>query len=662
MFNSTCFVRTCLLALTCVMVMSHAAPAAEADQKAVGPGRAVRFVDRNGIMTLMGPGIHPRIVISRTATESEKYAAEELQTYLRKITPEPCSIETDNDPAAGTLRSPLIVLGYHPLNADLNPDDLALEESIVSVEQHRIRIVGGKEPSVTSPDGKTHVRDRGTLYGVYHLLDELGVRWYRPDPWGEHVPKMESVQLPMGDRFYKPGYKYRDSTGIYRWFKDQTPEQAEMARMWAVRNLLNTNISANEPKHGGVYYFRSHHNYPNLLGVGKYYKEHPEYFALVNGERSKWGQLCLSNPEVQEILAQAAIEEARKYPQAETVSLSPTDGTLWCECEGCRAMDDPELIAPNGGEERLGKVSMSNRVTVVHNMIAKRVSEAVPGKKVAWYAYLATSEVPTRITELEPNIVIMPTSMAAAYGDYSALLNDPNSRGNRRFLGILQGWSRMAPMVTREYWSGGCWYGPIPMLTVLKDRLTEYRKYRVEGVINESHPSWGPQTDLHYFLARLMWNPDLDLDAELEEFCRNYYGPAADPMLRYHRLLEKASLEGPPWFFLGRLITRLYDNDELIAQMGVLIKEAQELAADKEPFNRAVEGAWAGYEVARLYNKAANLKREKKIDEAKEVWKQLGQFITSDPGGIFDAGPVMFRVHWQTMSQQVGLPSEITWQ
>lgn len=401
-------------------------------------------------LVLASAEVTPSIVIAPDAAESEKYAAQELAEYLGKITGKTIGIVAENAVAAATAQTPLIILGHHPQNADLQPGNLALEESVISVEENRIRIVGGKEASVVTPKKAIIVRDRGTLYGAYHFLNELGVRWYRPEPWGEHVPQKKTISLPIGKENFKPAYKYRNSTVVYRWYPDQTKEQAEMVSNWAVRNFVNTNVSAGN-KRGGAYGIHISHNYSGLIHPGKYFKDHPEYFALIKGKRERSGQPCLGNPEVQEIMTQAVIARAKANPNLDTISLSPNDGLAWCECDLCRALDDPKLLAANGGEARLGNASMTNRVTYVHNIIAKRLAEAVPRAKVAWYAYLSTSETPTTVTELEPNIYASPTSMAAAYGNYSKLLDDPKARGNANFVGILKGWSAMAPLITREY-------------------------------------------------------------------------------------------------------------------------------------------------------------------------------------------------------------------
>jgi hypothetical protein len=38
-----------------------------------------------------------------------------------------------------------------------------------------------------------------------------------------------------------------------------------------------------------------------------------------------------------------------------------------------------------------------------------------------------------------------------------------------------------------------------------------------------------------YIYAKLLWNPDYDVEAGIAEYCRHAYGPAAEPMLQYIR-------------------------------------------------------------------------------------------------------------------------------
>lgn len=153
------------------------------------------FADSKKKLTLASATVMPRILMAADASESEKFAAQELAEYLGKITGQIISIVTDANTSGNT---PLIIIGHHPLNADLHPEKRDIEESVINVEENRVRIVGGALPLITDAKGIVHARDRGALYGVYHFLNSLGVRWYRPEPWGEHVPQLKTIELPLG--------------------------------------------------------------------------------------------------------------------------------------------------------------------------------------------------------------------------------------------------------------------------------------------------------------------------------------------------------------------------------------------------------------------------------------------------------------------------------
>jgi hypothetical protein len=90
--------------------------------------------------------------------------------------------------------------------------------------------------------------------------------------------------------------------------------------------------------------------------------------------------------------------------------------------------------------------------------------------------------------------------------------------------------------------------------------------------------------------------------------------------------------------------------------MTPLIENAQQLANGKDPYERRVHGAWAGYEVVRIRNLVEKYKKEKNPAAAVDAWDKLGEFIQSDKTGeIFDAGPVMFKGTWGIMSDQAGI-------
>jgi hypothetical protein len=618
-----------------------------------GPRLLNVLADTENSLTLISKTVTPTIVIAPDATASEQFAAQELATYLNKMSEKQIPVITNAaipQVAAGT---PLIILGHHPQNADLHPEKMDIEESVIDVSADRLRIVGGPLPPVNKKD---YVRDPGTLYGVYNFLDQLGVRWYRPEPWGEHVPQLATISLPYGKSTFTPVYKYRYGISTYRHSRDQTPEQQAMILLWATRNRQNADVFHTPAGYGGYLQINFAGAYQYLVPAGRYFAEHPDYFALIDGKRNAHGQLDLGNPAVQDLVANEIISQAQRYyPQRSIFSIGPNDGNLWGTEADSVALDDPHLISVTSG-----KVSMSNRVAAFGNIIAERLAKAVPGAKVGWLAYNMQTEVPTLVKSMHPNTSVQAAAYTAAYSDYSKDLDDPTSAPNARFLKVLQGWSKLTELTTYEYWSGYAWYGPLPIVHTMVDRLRKYRDLEVKGVYLESHPSWGPQGLGLYMYTKLLWNPDIDVQKELDAYYTNYYGPAAEQMKAYHELIETASQKGPLFVSGGHMLEKLF-TVPLVTQMGQYMDKARALVKGQEPYEQRLEGVWAGYEVARLMSVFTLNKQQQKPQAAMDAMNQLKAFILSySAGDVFDNGPVIFRSIFGFMSMSSkGLEAQV---
>jgi hypothetical protein len=123
----------------------------------------------------------------KMAACTHSFAAKELHTFLKKV----CHCE-DQDSAfiLMSLSTPLtenaIVLtdmqtgqGNRDLERIIQDQQLAAkldskESFAIIPEQKRLYIIGAERT--------------GTLYGVYHLLESFGIRWYGPEPFEEVIP------------------------------------------------------------------------------------------------------------------------------------------------------------------------------------------------------------------------------------------------------------------------------------------------------------------------------------------------------------------------------------------------------------------------------------------------------------------------------------------
>ena len=99
-----------------------------------------------------------QVVISRTASDMEKHAAEELQKFLEEISQAKLPIVTDNSPM--TARE--IILGDNShllaLNTPVSFDELGNEGFVLRTVGNHLMIAGGPI--------------QGTLYGVYTFLED----------------------------------------------------------------------------------------------------------------------------------------------------------------------------------------------------------------------------------------------------------------------------------------------------------------------------------------------------------------------------------------------------------------------------------------------------------------------------------------------------------
>lgn len=572
------------------------------------------------------------ICVPTSASPSEEYAAEELRTYLQKMSGIEFPI-LKGDPVEGRKS---ILLGRHESSKSLWSGLDDPDQYIIEVSPESVRIVGGYRPPVRNSEGTEFVSDWGILYGVYQLLEDQGVRWFRPEPAGEHVPKRSSLSLNGGRKDYKPAFSLRWGVALYAssFLKTATEEESLMARIWALRNRGNV-TGLREPKYGGQLNIGGGGHVYSRLVPPSLFGAHPEFFPLIDGVRTPKGQLCLGNPALQDLVAEKIVALGQANPQLFMTSIDPNDGAGWCECEKCKSLDDPNVKSGRGGG-----LSMSSRVSAFNNIVAKKVAEKCPNLLLYCLAYAQYMEAPTKVAYLEPNLVIGLAPFAGAFSDYSRALRDPESGPNRRFLESVEGYHKLgAKMYAREYLSHYMWPGPLPLLWTMQDRFQEYEKLGFIGAYSETHPCWGPQGNNLYFYLRLLWNPHLDLRAELESYCRDFYGPAAASMQRYHEALEARGKGGPYFGSGGSSAQNLFTSD-FLAELAPFVEQARNAVSGQAPYEWRVDCVLAGYEFARLYRQTADAIKAGKIKDAKASLAELDAFYGDKypKGDVFNKG------------------------
>lgn len=552
------------------------------------------------------------ILLPKNASSTMRFAATELETYISRmfgsevqITDTPPSVAGDDLTIRIDLTEPMHEIDAGPVRSSSR--DLANEQTaVVVLNGSRVWILGAT--------------DQSRLYGVYRWLEMLGCRWLFPadDGLGEAVPIHERVEIEANAYNWKPRFLTREMGG------GAVGASPEAFVDWSVKNGLNRRFALrNVPgwnKRGGMEQWQwIAHNFIWMFPPEEnWFERHPEYFALYNGRRLRPGQpggksymgggnLALQNPDVVEHVANWCIEWFDENPDATVIPLWPNDGAIkWDE--------SPQAMALGGKNDVSGpEASMSNRLVTFANAVAKRVRPKHPDKWLLLPAYASYLEPPDGI-KLEPNLFVQ----LCYHGNYA---KSPTHPDNKAAAERMKQWQQLMKdahggIVPQNAF--GVWEyfligdhtidKPTPILIPLiyrtRDTVRFLHDVGMTRYFTQSNNAWQRHNAiLYYSLARLLWNPQQDVDVLIQDFCNAAYGPIAGPLMTsFHINLEK-QVQNSQWSPTNyRDVTTpspLIFTDERVAELNGYLKEAEDteltepqrrrLALVREAFDNSVE-------------------------------------------------------------------------
>lgn len=353
--------------------------------------------------------------------------------------------------------------------------------------------------------------ERGSLNAVCGYLKSLGVRWYLPGELGEIVPTRKSIPLPKLDETVRPDFEVRR-------FNVRPATVPPDTAKWAMR------LGLRDP-----YGLMVAHGMASLTSRDDVYAEHPEWFALYGGVRryqpgySK-NQLCYSNEE----LFQETLRFCRvmfDHYGYDAVSVMPPDGyTAICQCQKCAGRDQLD---------RGSRGSLSNYVWGFVNRVAQEMGKTHPDKRIVNAAYGVYTLPPTNIDRLEPNVQVV------IVGGRRPRSSRPEDQKEVRAL--REGWKAKTnrPYVIFENYpiTDRGWYLPAFVARTIGESV---RETKGESRGEDIWLSFGPTFETEdlgfnhfqvYFTAEMYWGgKDRKVEPLLNEYCTQFYGPAAGEM------------------------------------------------------------------------------------------------------------------------------------
>jgi hypothetical protein len=389
--------------------------------------------------------------------------------------------------------------------------------------------------------------EEGLRCGLYSFLHKLGIEWFNP---GEEavVPQLP-VKVDLADFINKthvPDFIYR---GLHICAGKHHFDPA--VAKWMSFNLMNRklthlpedNILGEDLRKLGLRPDTTVHSYELMIPDHKYFKSHPEWFAMVGGKRIRQGdggQLCLSNKEMRNSFAEEVIRYGKSKPHIGLIGICPNDGYGHCECANCRALDTEKDIKENKVNGRV-----ADFVYDVCRIVKKKAPELVLGH----YSYSNFANFMELMPDVPDNLVISFTQFHCQKHKISDSACLKNRKNHQRMKNILK---TKAQTYIYDYYNHGWDDMPAPMWETVAGDFKDWHNWGIYGFLSEvpgaDHAAWKSFWPTYYTAAQMLWNCKQDVQVLESNWCKLRYGKAEKPMLEYFRALRKAFNDMPGCF------------------------------------------------------------------------------------------------------------------
>lgn len=426
------------------------------------------------------------------------------------------------------------------------------------------QVVQGWKRTVT-PQGLTlNAGSRlGLQNALYALLDQWGCRWVMPGDLGECLPRVSKLALPLG-------------TLAPRVYNDTSVSPCGSSTAYA--DFYNRN------QQGYQTWLTMQHYWLYALSPAKHFKDHPEWYSLINGRREP-RQLCTTNPEVIAAMIAAAKAFLRVSPERVSFPMEPMDGIDFCQCPNCRALDPP-------GQYVDGAPCVTDRVLHFVNAVAAGIKEEFPDRYVGFYAYWTHVSVPVR-EKPAPNVVVGITRSGNCLLHLTPTAACPTSD----FHALIRAWRKLTPNVYAYEYDPISWTGGLPCPTWL-DMGRSLKTMFLDLGVKGSYSDYGVLPAAHagtflnrYLPLRMKLNPNQTPEAVLHDMCQTFFGPAARPLEQHYLEMAKVTSSKHPGLRsigVGTTYYHLLFNPAQIRQARQYLDQGLRLAQGKSPYAERV--------------------------------------------------------------------------
>ena len=412
------------------------------------------------------------LVDGRKAASTDREAAEDLANYIKQMSGTEVALKVSGTDGKPPADTPAMVVGElaKEMGLDAPPKTRSGDGYRLQLKGNKL-LMAGETPA-------------STFFATAHLLDHFGCRWFIDNPIGTVVPSLKTLAVDAMDVTEKPSFISRSIWGA-NW----------RTVGWTKHNRV-----------GGLS-LASAHNWP------------------------RW--FCTTDPKDRaEYLADVSARVKGKGPTS--TSISPPDGTKYCQCERCKALDDPTYREPS-----TDSTVMSDRYQEFYNFIGREVKKVNPDAILCHYGYADYTLPPKRFTDGPDNLCVFlaPIRFCRVHSLFS-----PICESRQRCRQMVQDWTKVEKMFGwREYnYNLAETVVPFSKVSIFKEDIPWLCDQHCIALNIECFYAphiYGPHT---YLISRLAWNAHADVDAIMDDFYTKFCGPAAPFVKAYWERIDRA--------------------------------------------------------------------------------------------------------------------------
>ncbi len=440
------------------------------------------------------------VLVSPQAGNLEKRAADDLAKYIGMMCgAKPAIANTRNAiDAAIASKQPILMVGREALNA--KPKLREVLNAVVKKKPHLrtdgiVLIRQGNHVYIAGNNDRSH------YFAAAELLRRWGCRWYLPTEFGECIPTKPDLTVGNLNHTYSSPFEIR--TYWISWIGDNAG-----AEDFRLRNMM-TDRSAMPPTGHAL------GKHTKGLGTGTF------NFPIT----------------AQKTAEHVAKRVEKQYQDGGMFSLGMEDGSYDSE-----DANDRKLMKLQW-DKYFMRWSVTDPMLELYNNVARILQEQHPDGhgKIGFLAYANMTIPPLREMVAERSLFceLAPIDIDPIHG-----MDHPESPPRAEYREMMYKWAKVMQgrLCIYDYDQGMLVWRDIPNPShqAFQQDVKHYQKAGILGVNTESRNAIATTFLNLHIRARLLWRPDEDVDALLDEFYVKFYGAAAEPMKDYWSTIYEA--------------------------------------------------------------------------------------------------------------------------